>query len=160
LNDDGFKRFNRLGGNMTIQNFEDLEIWKEARCLTREIYKLSKAANLSKDYGLRDQMRRAAVSIMSNIAEGFERGGNQEFIQFLYIAKASCGELRSELYVAVDQEYVDQKTASAVLLSLRRLAVMIKHLIDHLKRSTIRGPKYGNGKSVGSFKARQPERQF
>jgi four helix bundle protein len=111
---------------MAIQNFEDLEIWKEARCLTREIYKLSKVANLSKDYSLRDQMRRAAVSIMSNIAEGFERGGNQEFIQFLYIAKASCGELSSELYVAVDQEYVDQKTANALLISLRRLSVMIK----------------------------------
>jgi four helix bundle protein len=141
---------------MAIQNFEDLEIWKEARCLTREIYKLSKAANFSKDYSLRDQMRRAAVSIMSNIAEGFERGGNQEFIQFLYIAKASCGELRSELYVAVDQEYVDQKTANALLISLRRLSVMIKHLIDHLKRSTIRGPKYGNSKPLDHSQARQP----
>jgi four helix bundle protein len=89
---------------MAIQNFEDLEIWKEARCLTREIYKLSKALNFSKDYSLRDQMRRAAVSMMSNIAEGFERGGNQEFVQFLYVAKASCGELRSQIYVAVDQD--------------------------------------------------------
>ena len=98
----------------------------------------------SKDFGLRNQMQRAAVSIMSNIAEGFERGGNQEFVQFLYIAKGSCGELRSQLYVALDQEYVERKTADSLLITLKRLSVMIKHLIDHLKRSGMRGPKYGN----------------
>ena len=87
-------------------------------------------------------MQRAAVSIMSNIAEGFERGGNQEFVQFLYVAKGSCGELRSQLYVALDQEYVDQKVADNLLMTLKRLSVMIKHLIDHLKRSGMRGPKY------------------
>ena len=89
-------------------------------------------------------MQRAAVSIMSNIAEGFERGGNQEFVQFLYIAKGSCGEVRSQLYVALDQEYVDQRVADKLLIILKRLSVMIKHLIDHLKRSGMRGPKYGN----------------
>jgi four helix bundle protein len=89
-------------------------------------------------------MQRAAVSIMSNIAEGFERGGNQEFVQYLYIAKGSCGEVRSQLYVALDQEYVNQKIADNLLILLKRLSVMIKHLIDHLKRSGMRGPKYGN----------------
>jgi four helix bundle protein len=83
---------------MQIKTFEDLEIWKEARCLTQDIYNISKAPKFSRDFALRDQMQRAAVSIMSNIAEGFERGGNQEFVQFLYIAKGSCGELRSQLY--------------------------------------------------------------
>ena len=96
---------------MLVKNFEELEIWKEARRLTYEIYDLSKAPRFSKDFGLRDQMQRAAVSIMSNIAEGFERGGNQEFVQFLYVAKGSCGERRSQLYVALDQEHVDQKVA-------------------------------------------------
>ena len=129
---------------MQIKNFEDLEIWKEARSLTREIYTLSKTSQLSKDYGLRDQMQRAAVSIMSNIAEGFERGGNQEFIQFLYSAKGSCGELRSQFYVALDQEYVDQNIVENLQIVLKRLSVMIKHLIDHLKRSGMRGPKYGS----------------
>ena len=76
---------------MQVRNFEDLEIWKDARALTREIYQLTRDSKFSKDFALRDQIRRAAVSIMSNIAEGFERGGNQEFIQFLYVAKASCG---------------------------------------------------------------------
>jgi four helix bundle protein len=66
---------------------------------------------------------------MSNIAEGFERGGNQEFVQFLYIAKGSCGELRSQLYAALDQEYVDQKVADSLIMTLKRLSVMIKHLV-------------------------------
>jgi four helix bundle protein len=129
---------------MLVKNFEDLEIWKEARHLTREIYTLCKGLKFSKDFGLRGQMQDAAVSIMSNIAEGFERGGNQEFVQFLYIAKGSCGEVRSQLYVAFDQEYIDEKAADRLLISLKRLSVMIKHLIDHLKRSGMRGPKYGN----------------
>ena len=129
---------------MQIKNFEELEIWKTARHLTQEVYMISKASPFSKDYGLRDQIRRAAVSIMSNIAEGFERGGNQEFIQFLYIAKGSCGEIRSQLYVALDQKYVDQNVTEHLLIILKRLSVMIKHLIDHLKRSSMRGPKYGN----------------
>ena len=94
---------------MQVRNFEDLEIWKDARALTREIYQLTRDSKFSKDFALRDQIRRAAVSIMSNIAEGFERGGNQEFIQFLYVAKASCGEVRSQLYVALDQSYVAPK---------------------------------------------------
>ena len=135
---------------MQIKSFEDFEIWKEARHLTREIYTLSKATKFSKDFGLRDQMQRAAVSIMSNIAEGFERGGNQEFVQFLYIAKGSCGEVRSQLYIALDQEYVDQTVADKLLIILKRLSVMIKHLIDHLKRSGMRGPKYGNSNPSSS----------
>jgi four helix bundle protein len=127
---------------MPIQNFEDLEIWKDARALTRAIYRLTADPKFSKDFGLRDQIQRAAVSIMSNIAEGFERGGNQEFIQFLYVAKGSCGEVRSQLYTAMDQNYLDQKVVGDLLTSLRRLSVMIKHLIDHLKGSAMRGPKY------------------
>jgi four helix bundle protein len=129
---------------MQIKNFEDLEIWKDARALSRGIYQLTSEPKFSKDFVLRDQIRRATVSIMSNIAEGFERGGNQEFIQFLYVAKASCGEVRSQLYVTMDQGYIDQKTVDELLTALKRLSVMMKHLIDHLKQSGMRGPKYGN----------------
>jgi four helix bundle protein len=129
---------------MQIKNFEELEIWKDARALTRAVYQLTSDPRFSKDFGLRDQIRRASVSIMSNIAEGFERGGNQEFIQFLYVAKGSCGEVPSQLYVAMDQDYVDQKVVGDLLTSLKRLSIMIKHLIDHLKSSGMRGPKYGN----------------
>ena len=89
-------------------------------------------------------MQRAAVSVMSNIAEGFERGGNQEFVQFLYIAKGSCGEVRSQLYVALDQDYVDRKLVDSLLVTLKRLSVRIKHLIDRLKQSGMRGPKYSS----------------
>jgi four helix bundle protein len=129
---------------MQIKNFEDLEIWKESRRLTRHVYDLSREPKFSKDFSLRDQMRSAVVSIMSNIAEGFERGGNQEFIQHLYIAKGSCGEVRSQLYVALDQKYVEENQLEGLLIIVKRLSVMIKHLIDHLKRSGLRGPKYSN----------------
>jgi len=76
---------------MTAKHFEDLEIWKKARRLTNRIYSITRSPAFSKDFGLCDQIRRASVSIMSNISEGYERGGNQEFLQFLSIAKGSCG---------------------------------------------------------------------
>jgi four helix bundle protein len=135
---------------MQIKNFEDLEIWQLARRLTQEIYTLGRTPKFAKDYALKDQMQRAAVSIMSNIAEGFERAGNQEFAQYLYVAKASCGEVRSQLYVALDQEYLEQKKTNDLLAVMQRLSVMIKHLIDHLKRSGMRGPKYGNSTQSSS----------
>jgi four helix bundle protein len=127
---------------MHIEHFEDLQIWKEARRLTKEIYRLTSGSKFSRDFGLRDQIQRAAVSVMSNIAEGFERGGNQEFAQFLYVAKGSCGELRSQLYVAVDQAYVSANESEGLLISLKRLSSMIGSLINHLKRSGMKGAKY------------------
>ena len=132
---------------MLARYFEDLEIWKEARRLTREIYCLTSGSQFSKDFNLRGQIQSAAVSVMSNIAEGFERGGNQEFGQFLYVAKASCGELRSQLYVALDQKYIDPQAANEMTMTLKRLSMMIKHLIDHLKQSGMRGPKYSSSTS-------------
>lgn len=114
-----------------------------APCSPRDLHLLS-VTQFSKDFALRDQTQRAAVSVMSNIAEGFERGGNQEFVQFLYIAKGSCGEVRSQLYVALDQDYVDRKLVDSLLVTLKRLSVRIKHLIDHLKQSGMRGPKYSS----------------
>jgi four helix bundle protein len=127
---------------MQIKNFEDLEIWKDARLLTKAVYQLTRDVKFAKDFALRDQIRRAAVSVMSNIAEGFERGGNQEFIQFLYVAKASCGEVCSQLYVALDQSYVTPKDCDDASKSFRRLSIMISNLIDYLKGSGMKGSKY------------------
>ena len=89
-----------------IEQFEDLIAWQEARQLSRKIYQATRLPAFSRDFALKDQIRRAAISIMSNIAEGFERGRAAEFHQFLSIAKASCAELRSQLYVAFDADYL------------------------------------------------------
>lgn len=129
---------------MLARYFEDLEIWQEARRLTREIYRLTAGPQFSKDFNLRGQIQRAAVSIMSNIAEGFERGGNQEFGQFLYVAKASCGKIRSQLYVAADLGYVSTKESVALVCAFKRLSSMIGSLINYLRRSGLKGAKYNN----------------
>ena len=89
-----------------IERFEDFIAWQKARKLTSNIYKISDVGKFARDFGLKDQIRRAGVSVMSNIAEGFERGRPSEFHQFLSIAKGSCAELRSQLYVALDVGYV------------------------------------------------------
>jgi len=98
-----------------INKFEDLIAWQKARELTKEIYTVTRQGDFARDYGLAGQMQRAAVSIMSNVAEGFERGGRGEFQQFLSIAKASCAELRSQLYVGLDIGYLDQNRFSKLL---------------------------------------------
>ena len=119
-----------------------------ARQLTQEVYRVTKTEKFLKDFGLRDQIRRAAISVMSNIAEGFERGGNQEFVQFLYVAKASCGEVRSQLYVAVDQGYVAANDGEKLLQLFRRLSAMISNLITYLRESEMKGEKFIRSKPV------------
>jgi len=133
---------------MTVKQFEDLEVWQEARRLTQTIYQLTRAERFSKDFALRDQIQRAAVSVMPNIAEGFERGGNQEFIQFLHVAKASCGEVRSQIYVALDQGYMPKTDSEESIIDFRRLSGMIGNLINYLRRSGMKGAKFSaSGKS-------------
>ena len=127
---------------MSVKYFEDLEIWILSRKLTNKIYSVSNDSRFAKDYGLRDQIRRAAVSIMSNIAEGYERGGNQEFIQFLSIAKASCGEVRSQLYLAMDQCYITKTECEQLIDTFKKLSIMINNFIEYLKGSGYKGAKY------------------
>ncbi len=91
-----------------IERFEDLIAWQKARVLTREIYLQTRCGTFARDFGLRDQIERASVSVMSNLAEGFERGKRPEFHQFSCIAKGSCGEVRSDLYVALDVGHINQ----------------------------------------------------
>jgi len=117
---------------MAVKQFEDLEVWQEARRLTQAIYRLTKADRFSKHFALRDRIQRAAVSIMSNIAKGFERGGNQEFIQYLYIVKASCGEVRSQIYVAFDQGNISKTDSEESIVAFRRLSGMTGNLIYYL----------------------------
>ena len=100
---------------MKIQRFEDLEIWNEARNLCSIVFQITSREPFYNDYKFRDQVRASSGSVMDNIAEGFERGGNKEFIQFLSIAKGSCGEMRSQLYRAFDYNYIDQTTLNELL---------------------------------------------
>ena len=91
-----------------IEKFEDIEAWKSAREVNRLIYEISRSEKFERDFALVNQIRRASISILSNIAEGFERSGNKGFLQFLAIAKGSCGEVRAQLYIAYDQNYIDE----------------------------------------------------
>jgi four helix bundle protein len=93
-----------------VERFEDLIAWQKGRGLVREVYRLTRRGEFARDRDLVSQIRRAAVSVMSNVAEGFERGGRPEFEHFLSTAKSSCGEVRSLLYVAFDAEYIDEPT--------------------------------------------------
>jgi four helix bundle protein len=124
-----------------IERFEDIEAWQRARELAKQIYKISNDGPFARDFGLRDQIRRAAVSIMSNIAEGFERGSNKEFIQFLYIAKGSAGEVRAQLYVAIDQGYIDRNNFNSLNRDSAEISRMISGFITYLSRSDFKGEK-------------------
>jgi len=114
-----------------IEKFEDLIAWQKARKLTKEVYKVTNREKFARDYGLKDQIQRAAVSCMSNLAEGFERGGMVEFHRFLVIAKGSCAELRAQLYVAMDVGYIDE----AIFGSLIAQAVEVGRIIGGLRAS-------------------------
>ena len=125
-----------------IQYFEELQAWGKARELSREIYRVSNHGKFVKDFGLRDQVRRASVSIMSNIAEGFERGGSKEFIQFLSLAKGSAGEIRSHLYVACDQSYVSHEEFDKLNSLVQEVGCLISGLMTYLKSSNLKGVKF------------------
>lgn len=126
----------------TFKKIEEIEAWQKARALTREIYELTNVGGFAKDFGLRDQIRRASVSVMSNIAEGFERSGSREFAQFLAVAKGSAGEVKSQLYVALDQQYVNQADFQRILSQVSETARMINGLMQYLRATKIRGIKY------------------
>ncbi|ACD90936.1 S23 ribosomal protein [Chlorobium limicola DSM 245] len=116
---------------MKVERFEDLIAWQKARELTKMIYQVTSDGLFSKDYGLRDQIRRASVSVMSNLAEGYERGSKNEFHQFLVIAKASCAEVRSQLFVALDTGYLDQ----SIFQKLESQAQEVSKIIGGLRAS-------------------------
>ena len=124
---------------MTIERFEDLVAWQKARALTSKIYAATRIGQFAKDFGLTDQIRRAAVSIGSNIAEGFERGNNKEFVTFLGIAKGSAGEVRSQLYTAYDVGYLSDDGISELVELSKDVSKLINGLIMSLRKSAVGG---------------------
>ena len=134
----------------TFSRFEEILAWQSARSLAREIYRITAKGSFSKDYGLRDQIRRASVSGMSNIAEGFERSGKKEFIQFLAMAKGSVGEVRSQLYVALDAAYLDPEAFERLMNLATETACRISGLMSCLRGSTMTGTKYKGTRALKS----------
>jgi len=125
-----------------IRRFEDLEAWKNARELANAVHGISSRERFKKNYALRDQIRRASVSVMANVSEGFERDGDKEFIQFLSIAKGSCGEVRSHLYVALDLGYINQGEFDEVLEKAEKTSRIIFGLMRYLLQNNLKGKKF------------------
>ena len=119
----------------TVERFEDLEVWQKARDVVNAVYQASSAGTFSRDYALRDQIRRAVVSIPSNIAEGFSRHSNKEFIQFLFISKGSVAEVQSQLYTALDQDYISQEAFDSTYERLEVVGRQLSRFITYLKGS-------------------------
>jgi four helix bundle protein len=126
----------------TAKRFEDLEAFQMARELTKQLYRVTGTGRFARDYGLRDQITRAAISVMSNVAEGFERGGDKEFLQFLSLAKGSCGEIRAQLYVGIDQGYIDEQQFTTLVDQASRIGRALAGLMKYLRESQFRGSKF------------------
>ena len=126
----------------TVRSYEDLDVWKRARVFANKIYDLSCEGSFARDYSLKDQINRSAGSIMDNIAEGFERGGNREFIAFLSYAKGSAGESRSQLYRAFDRKHIQKETFNELKEETLSIGKMIAGLMSYLKQSELKGSKF------------------
>jgi len=141
----------------TVKQFEDLLAWKKSRELTRSVYEALKDC---KDYGFKDQIQRASVSVMSNIAEGFESGTKQEFLNYLYIAKGSAGEVRAQLYIALDVKYLNIekfKYLNTLTLECSRLTASF---IRKLKTSEVKGLQYKKEKTKKELEMDEFEKEM
>jgi four helix bundle protein len=118
---------------MKSKTFEDLKVWQDSREFVKSIYELTASESFKKDYGLKDQIQRASVSIMNNIAEGFERNNNKEFVVFLKYSKGSAGEIRSMLYVALDLNYISKSIFDGYHKNVIEIITQISNFIKYLK---------------------------
>ncbi|MFC7346202.1 four helix bundle protein [Chryseobacterium zhengzhouense] len=126
----------------TVNKFEDLEIWKLARTLCNDIFEIIETTNLKNNFRLSNQIDGSSGSIMDNIAEGFERNGNKEFINFLSIAKASCGETRSQLYRVLDRSFITPEKFEILREQTELLSRKIGSFINYLKNTELKGTKF------------------
>ena len=126
----------------TIENFEDIEAWRSSREVNKLICAITANEKFSRDFALTNQMRRASISVLSNIAEGFERGGDKEFVQFLSVAKGSCGEARAQLYIALDQHYISAAEFDSISNKLSETGRLISGLMKYFLQSDLRGSKF------------------
>jgi four helix bundle protein len=127
---------------MTIKTFEDIIAWKKARAFASTVYESTSRKPFSRDFSLKDQINRSCGSIMDNIAEGFERDGKNEFIQFLTYSKGSSGETRSQLYRALDRKYISQEEFDLLTSRAIEISSMLYGFINYLKQSDLRGIKF------------------
>ena len=126
----------------TIQRFEDLEVWKKAREICKLIALFTQKEHFSKNFSLKDQIKRSSGSVMDNIAEGFERGGNKEFINFLTYSKGSLGEVRSQSYRAYDYNYITEEEFNNLITDSTSLSERLGRFINYLKNSDFKGTKF------------------
>ena len=127
---------------MNVKRFEDLEIWQEAREICKIVFTITSKAPFCNDFKFRDQIRASGGSAMDNIAEGFDRGGNKEFHQFLSVVRGSTGEVRSQTYRAYDYKYINEEMFNNLLERTDSLSRKTYNLMQHLKNSDIKGLKY------------------
>lgn len=130
----------------TIRKFEDIEAWQKGRELSKRIYSITGQNSFARDFKLKDQILGSSGSVMDNIAEGFERGGNNEFIHFLTISKGSAGEVKSQLYRALDRNYINETTFREIYDLADDISRMIAGLISYLNKTDIKGLKYKDRK--------------
>ena len=126
----------------TFKKFEEIECWKRARQLTRRVYEITNKPAFAKDFGLKDQIRRASVSVMSNIAEGYDRSGTAEFVHFLATAKGSAAEVKCQLYVAADQSYIQDDDFIELSALASETGSMLAGLMKYLRASGYKGTKF------------------
>lgn len=131
-----------MTSKVKIENFEDLDIWQNARILAVDIFEITQNRPFINDFRFKSQITSSVGSIMDNIAEGFERGGNKEFIQFLSYAKGSCGETRSQTHRAYDFKYIDKETYTMLIGKLNSLSRQISSMMSYLKKSKYKGEKF------------------